>query len=627
MSETPQRWLLPFNDAAKELLSGAVAAGTCNDAGTLWRIGHYDIPLTAAQALAKSFRAHADDLPDAFRSLRVGLIGSDTLSFLADALSGAGLKHGLAITGCSATLATALPMIARGENPLGSSDLDFVVVLPGINQVSAQLGPGTDVDRIVFSLLDDVKRVVGWIVDKLGSTPVLGLCTPGLADLQNSSDVLLPWSETSVRRKLDSELAALAAAAGWPLWNVDQLSAEIGLEHWRSDKQYFLAKLPFNLQQVMRVADSVARILAAACGKTRRALVLDLDNTLWGGVIGEDGVGGLVIGEGGTVAEAYLAVQQLALNLKKRGVLLAVCSKNDEAVARRPFCELPDMLLKEADFAVFQANWEDKATNILAISRDLNLTTSSLAFLDDNPAERARVRQMLPEVAVIELGDDPADFARRTLGSGYFEHLMLTEEDLSRADEYAGNSRRAEILGKAGNYDDYLQSLQMVLAVHRFDEGGRQRIAQLIQKSNQFNLTTRRYSIQEVAALEMSSSRLGLQFRLVDRFGDNSMISVVIVDISKQDVWEIDTWLMSCRVLKRGVEQAALDVLVNLGKNAGVHRLVGRYVETSKNAMVADHYPSLGFVRTEGPLPDVWWSLDVSKHVPNLPPIRVEVCV
>jgi FkbH-like protein len=627
MSETPQRWLLPFDDVAKELLSGAVAAGTCNDAATLWRIGHYDMPLTAAQALAKSFRAHADDLPGAFRSLRVGLIGSDTLSFLADALSGAGLKHGLAITGCSATLATALPTIARGENPLGSANLDFVVVLPGINQVSPQLGPGTDVEQVIISLLDDIKRVVDWIVDELGSTPVLGLCAPGLADLQNSADVFLPWSETSVRRNLNSELAALAAANGWPLWNVDQLSAEIGLEHWRSDKQYFLAKLPFNLQQVMRVADSVARILAAACGKTRRALVLDLDNTLWGGVIGEDGVGGLLIGEGSTVAEAYRAVQQLVLNLKKRGVLLAVCSKNDEAVARRPFSELPDMLLKEADFAVFQANWEDKATNILAISRALNLTTSSLAFLDDNPAERARVRQMLPEVAVIELGDDPADFARRTLASGYFEHLTLTDEDLSRADEYAGNSRRAEILGKAGDYDDYLQSLQMVLAAHRFDEGGRQRITQLIQKSNQFNLTTRRYSVQEVAELETSSSHLGLQFRLADRFGENGMISVVIVDISKQDVWEIDAWLMSCRVLKRGVEQAVLDVLIDLGKKAGVHRLVGCYIESSKNTMVADHYPSLGFVRTDGPFPDGRWSLDVSKHVPNLPPIRVKVCV
>lgn len=625
---TQLSWLLPFDDGARERVRALSRGETPLSAEALWRIAHHDLPLTAAQSLARMFRAHAsqDDFPDAFRRLRVGLIGQDTLGFLADALAGAGLRHGLAITAEAVTLASAVPMIVRGESPLSAGRYDFVLVLPGLDRVSPSLGPDAQVEGVVADLVADVRRVCDWVTAEAGATPIIGLCAPGVAEMQMSADVFHPWSERAVRRRFNDELAALAARIGGAIWDVDGLSARIGLERWRNDKQYFWAKQPFDLTLVMPVADSLARIFSAACGKARRVLVLDLDNTLWGGVVGDDGVSGLVVGEGGAAAEAYRAVQRVALDLKKRGVVLAVCSKNDDAVARRPFRELPDMLLRESDFAIFQANWDDKASNVQAIARALDLTTASLAFLDDNPAERERVRQMVPDVAVIEPGDDPSLFARRVRDCGYFDHLQLTGEDLRRADSYASSARRAEVLAHAGSYEDYLQSLQMVLDVRPFDEGGRQRIAQLINKSNQFNVTTRRYSVQDVAALEGAGDRLCLQARLADRFGDHGMISVLIVDTSDPAAWVIDTWLMSCRVLKRNVERAMLDLLVDRARRAGAGSLFGQYLPTSKNALVERLFPDLGFEAVEERSPGTWWRLDVANHAVGDLPLRVDAC-
>ena len=401
-----------------------------------------------------------------------------------------------------------------------------------------------------------------------------------------------------MRRRFNDELAALAARIGGAIWDVDGLSARIGLERWRNDKQYFWAKQPFDLTLVMPVADSLARIFSAACGKARRVLVLDLDNTLWGGVVGDDGVSGLVVGEGGAAAEAYRAVQRVALDLKKRGVVLAVCSKNDDAVARRPFRELPDMLLRESDFAIFQANWDDKASNVQAIARALDLTTASLAFLDDNPAERERVRQMVPDVAVIEPGDDPSLFARRVRECGYFDHLQLTGEDLRRADSYASSARRAEVLAHAGSYEDYLQSLQMVLDVRPFDEGGRQRIAQLINKSNQFNLTTRRHNAAELQSM-LDAGGIILWAKLRDRFGDNGLIAVGIVLPEDAVTWRLDSFLMSCRVIGRGVETALLAALAGAAKNRGAESLIGEFIPTSKNQPSAHFLKQHGFTLSE----------------------------
>jgi FkbH-like protein len=355
----------------------------------------------------------------------------------------------------------------------------------------------------------------------------------------------------------------------------------------------------------------VCRLVAALHGRSRRCLVLDLDNTVWGGVIGDDGLDGIKIAQGDAVGEAHLSVQQMALTLRARGVVLAVSSKNNDEVARAPFRNHPEMLLKEKHIAVFQANWDDKATNIQAIARELSLGTDAMVFLDDNPAERNLVRSMLPQVAVPELPDDPALYARTLAAAGYFEAIAFSEEDRNRAEMYQSNARRVALQSQAGDLNAYLESLRMEIFFAPFDRVGRARITQLINKSNQFNLTTRRYTEAEVAATEADPAVFTLQVRLVDMFGDNGMISVIVcreIADGGQPAWEIDTWLMSCRVLGRKVEQMVLREILLAAHARGIRRVFGIYHPTERNGLVRDHYATLGFtpIRSEPDGTTVW---------------------
>ena len=326
------------------------------------------------------------------------------------------------------------------------------------------------------------------------------------------------------------------------------------------------------------------------------------------------------MGQGSARGEAHLAVQQLAHDLKARGIILAVCSKNEEAAARLPFGGHDEMVLGMDDIAVFVANWTDKATNLRYIAQTLNIGIDSLVFLDDNPAERERVRQELPEVGVPEVGDEPSDYVRLLSLAGYFEAVAFGDEDRQRAGMYRANAERQETMATIGNLDDYLASLAMECTIQPFDAAGRTRIAQLINKSNQFNLTTRRRTEAEVAAVEADSASFGLQVRLLDRFGDNGMISVVIFD-KLPDEWRCDTWLMSCRVLGRRVEEAVLKQVAEAARAAGARRLMGEYIPSPKNKMVAGFWQRMGFTQIEErPDGSTSWALDLAEYqAPELP--------
>ncbi len=350
--------------------------------------------------------------------------------------------------------------------------------------------------------------------------------------------------------------------------------------------------------------------------------MLDLDNTLWGGVIGDDGLEGIVLGHGNPSGEAYLGVQRMALELRARGVVLAVCSRNDDDAARLPFRHHPDMVLKEEDIAVFQANWQDKAANLEAIAEHLDLGLDALVFVDDNPVERDLVRRVLPQVAVPELPDDSSLFPRAVLAAGYFEATAFTGDDRHRADQYRANAERAALRRTSRDLDGFLESLEMRITFQPFDPLGRSRITQLINRTNQFNLTGRRYTEAEVEALEHDPGVFTLQVRLVDRFGDNGMVGVVICR-RDGEAWIVDTWLMSCRVLNRRLEEAVLDELVRQAARAGVATLIGRYVPTGRNGLVRDHYPGLGFApdgETDGVTS---WRYGVARHVRRHPPITL----
>ena len=414
-----------------------------------------------------------------------------------------------------------------------------------------------------------------------------------------SLDRCLPHTLRHQIERYNAALATAIAGSGDMLLDVAALAQSVGLAAWHSPGEWHMARMPFATRCTPLYADHVARLIGAMRGKARRCLVLDLDNTLWGGVIGDDGLSGIRVGQGDPVGESFLALQQFALDLHGRGVVLAVSSKNEDAIARSALRDHPDMLLREAHFAVFQANWTDKPANIRAIADELSLGLSSFVFVDDNPVERAMVRDLLPEVAVPEMPDDPALFARTLSAAGYFEAIAYSAEDETRAAFYRDNAQRLHLQQASDGLGAYLESLRMEIAFAPFDAPGRDRIVQLINKSNQFNLTTRRYSSTEIAGLEVDPDVLTLQVRLRDRFGDNGMICVVIARRMTADTWEIDSWLMSCRVLGRQVEEAVLSELCRCARDRKIDWLIGIFRRTNRNMIVSEHYCKLGFEEIE----------------------------
>jgi FkbH-like protein len=391
---------------------------------------------------------------------------------------------------------------------------------------------------------------------------------------------------------------AEAAPAEVTLHDVDQLSAASGRWEWGDERFYHQAKLPCSPEYLVDYAHSLASLLLAQLGAGKKCLVLDLDNTLWGGVIGDDGLGGIRLGQGEPESEAFLAFQRYAKALGDRGVILAVCSKNTDAVAREVFEKHTEMVLRMEDISCFMANWDDKATNLARIAEQLNIGLNSLVFFDDNPAERSIVRQLRPEVAVPEVPSDPAYYIRALDRQRYFEALTISAEDLKRTEFYRADSQRQALGSSAKDLDAFLQSLEMVARIEPVADATLERTVQLIGRSNQFNLTTRRYSNADILNFTQNPNWLTCTITLRDRFGDNGLISVLLAK-TESDALVVDTWLMSCRVLKRGVERVLLNSIVEQAKERGLKRIVGEYIPTPKNGLVRDHYQSLGFTQID----------------------------
>ncbi len=446
---------------------------------------------------------------------------------------------------------------------------------------------------------------------------------PAFPELVGQNEQILPGSPAASIAPLNAALRAAALQAGTHLVAIDSRAARDGIDAWYSDTFWHQAKQEIALSAAPVYGDLVMRLLAARFGRSAKCLVLDLDNTLWGGVVGDDGLDGLALGQGSAEGEAFAAFQAYAKDLAGRGVILAVCSKNDEANALAPFEQHPEMVLKRADIACFVANWDDKATNLRRIAESLNIGLDALVFVDDNPFERNLVREKLPMVAVPEVSDDPSTFARCLADAGYFEALALTDEDRARGAQYQANAARASMAGAANDIGDYLASLEMRLIWTRFDSVGLSRTVQLINKSNQFNLTTRRYDEADIKQMIANPDCLGLQLRLVDRFGDNGMIAVAIM-VRQGDAAVIDTWLMSCRVLGRKVEEATLQILAEEAGRWGVATLRGAYLPTAKNGMVKEHYSKLGFAPVVTDEPGDWYELRLDSYRPPALPMVIE---
>ena len=418
---------------------------------------------------------------------------------------------------------------------------------------------------------------------------------PVFPALLGANEHRLPGSRQAFLARLNNELRSVADAEGVDLLAIDQRAAQDGLGAWHNPALWHRSKQEISPLAAPMYGELVGRLLAVRQGRSYKCLVLDLDNTLWGGVIGDDGLDGIVLGQGSALGEAFVAFQDFCRELGRRGIILAVCSKNDPATALEPFEKHPEMLLERNDIASFVANWTDKPHNIRTIAEQLNIGLDSLVFVDDNPFERNLVREQLPMVAVPEVGDDPATFPQMLADAGYFEGLTVTDDDRARGAQYQSNRQREELKSSITDLPSFLRGLEMQLVVKPFDQVGLQRIVQLINKTNQFNLTSRRYSEEEVLAVMRDNRSFGLQLRLLDRFGDNGIISIVIGKMQDGDDLYLDTWLMSCRVLGRQVEPATLNLVADRAKRLGAKRLIGEYIPTRKNGMVKEHYARLGF--------------------------------
>ena len=380
------------------------------------------------------------------------------------------------------------------------------------------------------------------------------------------------------------------------VYPVDLLSVqlELGQEKFYDAALYYNAKMTVALDALPYAAKAVIDVIKAMDGRIKKCIICDLDNTLWGGVIGDDGLGGIEIGELGR-GHAFADLQRWLKELKECGIILAVCSKNNEDIAKEPFEKHEEMVLRLSDISVFVANWDDKATNIRLIRDTLNIGMDSIVFLDDNPFERNLVRQLIPDIEVPELPDDPAHYLEYLQKQNYFETVSFTGAGQDRTKLYQAEYERRKSEQAFSSIDDYLKSLEMVGEAKPFEPVRYARIAQLTQRSNQFNLRTVRYTEGEIERIANDDHYLTLYYTLRDKFGDHGLVSVVIMErISETEVF-VDTWLMSCRVLKRGMEEFIVNAMIQTAKDAGFKTVRAEYIPTAKNAMVKDIYKTLGF--------------------------------
>ena len=612
-----------FAARCKQLLGAEGPAGRA--ARLLANFSLSENQLTRLATVLKSLRSSGCDLAPLV-PFRLGIISNATTDFVVSPLVATAARHGINLEVIETPFGLAMQSALDPSSVLYASSLDAVLVAIDYRglPLAPMLGDAAQEAAICDGAIDLVMSICDAVRVHAGIPCILQTLARPVESTFGSLDLALTGTERSLLDRFNRALAVKSAEREDLLLDVAGLAETVGLADWHDPALWNLGKIPFSNDMLPLYADVVCRLLAALRGKSRRCLILDLDNTLWGGVIGDDGLEGIVLAQGDALGEAYLNVQRAALALRSRGVVLAVSSKNQDDTARLPFREHAEMLLKENHIAVFQANWNDKATNIKAIAEELSLGLESMVFLDDNPVERGLVREILPEVAVPELPDDPALYARTLIASGYFEAIAFSAEDRHRAEFYQDNARRLTLQRQAGDIEGYLRSLAMTIHFAPFDAVGRSRISQLINKSNQFNLTTRRYSEAEVASAEIDPNAWTLQVRLRDSFGDNGMICVVIC---RRDghIWDIDTWLMSCRVLGRGVEQAVLTEIVRNASNRGLVALRGSYVPSSRNALVRQHYAKLGFSQMPNPGSETsLWNLTLTDYAPTKLPMEVE---
>lgn len=548
--------------------------------------------------------------------VRVAILGSATTSHLPAGIQVAGLRHGLAIEIYEAPYGMYWQELMDPSSGLHSFRPEVVLLALDARHLAGAQGASAE------AAIDLMKSCWRQAQSSVSCQVLQQTLLPVFPRLMGNNESRMAHSSAAVVDQINQLLRPASEAEGVDLLALDTFSAVEGLAAWHEPGIWHRSKHEVHPRATQLYGDQVARLVAAARGRSAKCLVLDLDNTLWGGVIGDDGLEGIVLGQGNGMGEAFIDFQRFAKGLAERGIILAVCSKNDEKNALDPFERHPEMVLKRDDIACFVANWNDKATNLRSIAKTLNIGIDSLVFADDNPVERALIRQELPLVRVPEMPEDPAAYVATIAAAGYFEGLRITDEDRARSQLYQQNAERTRLMESATDMEGYLQSLRMEMSALPFDSVGLARITQLINKTNQFNLLTERLSEAEVAERMRDPKVVTLQVRLTDRFGDNGIIAILIARVHGAEA-DIETWLMSCRVLGRRVEEACLNVLAERCREGGAQRLIGRFLPTEKNGMVKDLYPRLGFEPLAEEADGSSWLLNLEAFQPAPVPMTI----
>jgi FkbH-like protein len=474
-------------------------------------------------------------------------------------------------------------------------------------------------------LADTVQRATSDIIDWLAVLRSRTTAVMIVSDFSNPAAI--PGGVLGAQAEVDA--AALiatanrqlrtfvASTAGTYLLPMSRVIDEMGRSRFYDERKWLMARLPFSAEAMWPVAQSMTGVLYPALGKVRKAVVVDLDNTLWGGIVGEDGLHGVKLGNEYPGA-AYTALQRALLECYERGIILAIASKNNEADAVEIIDNHPDMVLRSHHFAARQINWNPKSESLRRIAESLNIGVDSLVFLDDNPVERAQVRGELPEVLVPELPADPMGYVDVVRALAVLERLSVSAEDRDRGRQYAEQRQREDLHRSAGSLEEFYRSLEMAVSVRPVTAATLARTAQLTQKTNQFNLTTRRYDEARLASMLDDPCWRSYTCSVRDKFGDNGLVGVALVRTS-EDSWEIDTFLLSCRVIGRTVETGILAKIAVDARKAGVHRLCGCFIETAKNAPAREFYPSHGFACVAKTGGESEWQLDLRASCPAWP--------
>lgn len=543
------------------------------------------------------------------RRVRIGVIGSSTTSFLVPVLRALCFRDGIAAELYEGLYGAFRQEILDPESGLARFRPDVLIIATHWRDLN--LPPVVDDEAAaVERLAGEYRGLWDAASERLGCHVIQHAFDLPASDSYGLLAQRLQGSRRRVVDRLNLRLESDAPAFA-SILDTARVVARVGVDAWADPRLWQVSRQHPGTAALPALAEEQMAHVKAVLGLTRKVVVCDLDNTLWGGVIGEDGIDGIQIAHSGS--EGHLDLQRYLSELKDRGVLLAVCSKNNPDDARLPFESHQDMILRLEDFAAFVANWDDKVTNIRRIAGMLRLGLDSFVVLDDNPLERAWIRAELPEVAVVELGPSAASYAKDLDRGRYFESLTWSAEDRARTEQYRHESAVASDRAAAGSLDAFLEGLDMRGVCAAVSAENIDRVVQLTNKTNQFNLTTKRYTRPQVERLIASRSEWHGVFSLADRYGDHGIIGLIFCTAAEEpDCWTVDTWLMSCRVLGRQFEEFMADSMLRAARARGIRTIYGEYRATAKNELVAELYPRLGFTPVRAVEGGMRYALDVA---------------